>query len=97
MTLNSTVKALIACVRNITDTQRTNLLSNEERSKQLRQHNVAVNYAIKVLVEELQKLKIAEKIDPNVRIIYSQKLLTKKRERKRKRKRKREKTIQRND
>jgi len=69
--LNSTVKALITCVKNVTDTQQSSSLSNEQRSKQLRQHNVAVSYAIKTLIEELQKLKIAERLDPNAAKLLS--------------------------
>jgi hypothetical protein len=40
-------------------------LSNEERALQIRQHNVAVNFAIKSLLQELETLKISEGEDPH--------------------------------
>jgi actin-related protein len=69
--LNGTVQALIGSVKNVSDVQKVGSISAEERTKQMRQHNIAVSYAIKNLVEELQKLKVAERADPHAAKLLS--------------------------
>ena len=69
--LNGTVQALISCVKNVSDVQKAGSISADERTKQMRQHSIAVSYAIKNLVEELQKLKVAERADPNAAKLLS--------------------------